>query len=87
MVCYVLIVIDDFNHELVHTMVYDNKDKALAGAFEDFEELVSRDGWDGITEETIEKCKRKFVEDLEEYNVAYVEEFDTIYHIEQCRMN
>lgn len=87
MVCYVVIGIDEFNHEIMHTTVYDSREKALAGALADFEELVSRDGWVGITEETIEKYKRKFVEDLEEYNVAYVEDFEVIYHIEQCHIN
>lgn len=87
MVCYVLIVINDFTHQIMHTTVYDSREKAFAGALEDFEELVSRDGWVGIPEETIEKYKRKLVEDLEEYDDAYVEDFEVIYHIEPCYIN
>lgn len=87
MVCYVLIVINEVTHELEHILVYDSKEKALAGAFEDFEELISVYGWVGITEDTIEKYKRKFVEELEEFDVAYVEDFETAYYIEQCSMN
>ena len=87
MVCYVLTVINEFTHELMPVMVYDSKEKALAGALADFEELVSTNGWDELTKDTVEKCKRKLVENIEEFDFAYIDEFDTLYRIEQCRIN
>ena len=87
MVCYVLNVINEFTRVLMPVRVYDSKEKALAGAFEDFEELVSTNGWDGLTKETIEKCKRKLVDNLEDFDFAYIDEFDTVYRIEQCKIN